>query len=98
MSVSTSATPNLEALLIGVTIEGWRLSRLILRVTGKLDAGKATRYGSRLRFFQRRLEENHGSVGMTLVNVRTALHVAVTEHPELITLERDSVMTWRMAS
>jgi hypothetical protein len=69
MPVPPPAAPDLEALLIDVTIESWRFSRLFLRVTGKLDAGEATRYANQLRFFQRRLEENLGSAGMTLVNV-----------------------------
>jgi hypothetical protein len=58
-----------EALLIDTAVEGWRFSRLFLRVAAKLDAGDATRYANQLRFFQRRLEENLEAAGFSLVDV-----------------------------
>lgn len=69
MTVPSSDAPDFQALLIDTAVESWRFSRLFLRVAGKLDAGESTRYANQLRFFQRRLEENLGAAGMTLVNV-----------------------------
>lgn len=69
MPTSPAEPHDFEALLIDTAVESWRFSRLFARVVGKLDAGDATRYANQLRFFQRRIEENLGAAGLTLVNV-----------------------------
>jgi hypothetical protein len=69
MPESQPSEADYESLLIDMAVESWRLSRLFLRVANKLDAGESTRYVNQLRFFQRQVEENLRSAGLTLVNV-----------------------------
>lgn len=69
MSTPSAESRDYETLLIDTAVESWRFSRLFARVIGKLDAGEATRYVNQLRFFQRRIEENLATAGLTLVNV-----------------------------
>lgn len=69
MSTPSAEPRDYETLLIDTAVESWRFSRLFARVIGKLDAGEATRYVNQLRFFQRRIEENLATAGLTLVNV-----------------------------
>jgi len=59
----------LEQSLIEMAVEGWRFSRLFGRVVGKLDAGESSRYLNQLRYFQKKIEDSLGSIGLTLVNV-----------------------------
>ena len=69
MPTPSGGSQDYQALLIDTVVESWRFSRLFARVIGKLDAGEAARYVNQLRFFQRRIEENLGAAGFTLVNV-----------------------------
>ena len=55
--------------LIELAVDSWRLSRLLSRVVGKLDAGEGTRYLNQLRYFQKKLEESLEVGGLKLVNV-----------------------------
>lgn len=65
----SSPQTDYESLLIDMAVESWRLSRLFLRVAAKLDAGESARYVNQLRFFQRQVEENLRTAGLSLVNV-----------------------------
>jgi len=58
-----------ENSLIEVAIESWRFSRLFARIVGKLDVGEANRYTNQLRYFQKKIEESLGAVGLKLVSV-----------------------------
>jgi hypothetical protein len=69
MSALSLSQAGYEALLIDMAVEGWRMSRLFLRIASKLDAGESARYVNQLRFFQRQMEEILRSAGFTLVNV-----------------------------
>jgi hypothetical protein len=62
---SASATDG----LIELAVDSWRLSRLLLRVLAKLDAGEAGRYHSQLRYHVKRLEDTLKASGLTLVNL-----------------------------
>ena len=59
----------LEQSLTNLVVESWRFMGLFLSVVDKLDAGEADRYASRLRFFQKKIEENINMVGLKIVDV-----------------------------
>ena len=61
--------PNLEALIIDMSIESWRFFRLFIKVAGKLDAGEANKYINQLRYFQKKIEDNLEAVGLKAVNL-----------------------------
>ena len=60
---------NLEQSLLDIVVESWRFARLFGRLAGKLESGDSTRYVNQLRYFDKRLEENMGRVGMRVVNI-----------------------------
>jgi hypothetical protein len=62
-------TEALEQSLIEVAVETWRLSRLFARVLSKLDAGDQTRYVSRLRYFEKKIDGQLQACGLKLVSV-----------------------------
>ncbi len=59
----------MEQSLIDISVESWRFSRLFGKVVSKLDAGESARYVNQLRYFQKKVEDNLDSNGLTLVNV-----------------------------
>lgn len=83
-----------EQALINMAVEGWRFSRVFLRVISKLDAGEGSRYVNQLRYFQKGLEENLELAGLRIVNVEghvfdpgvaaTALNVADFDPNDLL--------------
>lgn len=77
MSNGTDADPGrIEAALIDIAIEGWRLGRLFARVLSRLDAGDATRYENQLRFYLKRVEDALGSAQLRLVNLEGQVYDA----------------------
>lgn len=59
----------LEAALIDLAVDSWRMSRLCARAISKLDAGEAGRYANQLRYFQNRLDTTLSVAGVKLVNI-----------------------------
>jgi hypothetical protein len=59
----------LEGLVIELAVDSWRFSRLFRRVVNKLDAGESARYINQALFFQRKLEESLGALGLRIVNL-----------------------------
>lgn len=68
-SNAASHSDQMEHSLINIAVEGWRFSRLFVRVVNKLDAGEAGRYVNQLRYFQKKVEESLDAAGLKLVNV-----------------------------
>lgn len=69
MTDQAKTPQKLEQALIDVAVEGWRLSRLFVRVVNKLDAGETGRYQNQLRHFLKKIDENLEASGLKLVNV-----------------------------
>lgn len=59
----------IEKSLVDIAAESWRFSRLFGKAVSKLDAGESGRYINQLRYFQKKVEENLASIGLTMVNV-----------------------------
>lgn len=60
---------NFAKSLIDTTIEGWKFSRLVLRLLNKMDSGESSRYGNQLRYFCEKLAANLEAVEMRIVNL-----------------------------
>jgi hypothetical protein len=69
MTDEADQSARLEKALMDVSIENWRLSKLFIRAISKLDAGDTGKYGSQLRYFQKRIEESLESCGLRLVSL-----------------------------
>lgn len=69
MSDTEQASMNLEDNLIGLAVEGWRFSQVMMRTLSKLDAGEASRHASRLRFFMRKIDESLEAAGFKFVSI-----------------------------
>ncbi len=61
--------PDLSQVIVEMAIEGWRFSRLFIRVAKKLDAGEAEKYISQLRYFLKKNEDSLQLLGLKLVNL-----------------------------
>lgn len=59
----------LETTFIELVVESWRLHRLAIRMTDRLNAGEGKRYTSQLRYFQKRLSQMMDDAGLTLVDL-----------------------------
>ena len=55
--------------MIEMTDDGWRFSRLFIRMMNKLDAGEQTRFINNLNYFVNRLNTGLQQIGMKLVNL-----------------------------
>ena len=66
--IDTGSDPAKSALL-SLAIEGWRFTRVYLRLVSKLDAGDQNRFVSQYRYFQKQLEDNLNTIGLRLVNI-----------------------------
>jgi len=55
--------------LLSLAVEGWRFTRVYLRLITKLDAGEQNRFISQCRYFQKQLEDRIGEIGYKLVNI-----------------------------
>jgi hypothetical protein len=67
--MSESANEKLENSLIDLAIEGWKFSKLFIRMMNKLDAGEAGRYMNQLRYYHENIESNLARANMRLVNL-----------------------------
>lgn len=63
-----------EMPLIDMALESWRFCRLFSRVVGKLDAGETGRYLNQLRYFQKKVEDNLGAIGLRFVNLEGQIY------------------------
>src|SRR4051812_2944847 len=59
--------------LIDTSIEGWKFSKLVIRLLNKMDSGEAARYGNQLRYFLEKLEANLAAAEMRIVNLEGQL-------------------------
>ena len=59
----------LTRVVIGMTVESWRLGRTYERLLAKLDAGEQGRYKSQFRWFIRKVEEALEQADLRIVNV-----------------------------
>jgi hypothetical protein len=66
---SESQEDVLEASLIDVVVESWRLTRSFTRLLTKLDASEAVRYQSQLRFYLKRLDAALGAAGLKIADL-----------------------------
>lgn len=64
-----SLNVDLSRIVVDMAIEGWRFSRLFVRVAQKLDAGEAEKYISQLRYFLKKNEESLQALDLKLVNL-----------------------------
>ena len=69
MTLTIETNEKMEQSLIDIAVESWRFSRLFGKVLSKLDAGESGRYINQIRYFQRKVEESLGSIGLNLVSV-----------------------------
>lgn len=69
MSVDQQEEEQYQSILIELTIESWRFSRLFVKVANKLDAGESSRYISQLRYFQKKIDDCLDRFELTLVNL-----------------------------
>jgi hypothetical protein len=67
--MSDTANEKLETSLIELAIEGWKFSKLFIRMMNKLDAGEAGRYMNQLRYYHENIESNLARANMRLVNL-----------------------------
>jgi hypothetical protein len=66
---SESQEDVLEASLIDVVVESWRLTRSFTRLLTKLDASEAVRYQSQLRFYLKRLDSALAAAGLKIADL-----------------------------
>ncbi len=59
----------LEASLIDIVVESWRLTRSFTRLLTKLDASEAARYQSQLRFYLKRLDGALAAAGLKIADL-----------------------------
>jgi hypothetical protein len=59
----------LEASLIDIVVESWRLTRSFTRLLTKLDASEAVRYQSQLRFYLKRLDGALAAAGLKIADL-----------------------------
>ena len=64
-----SRDADLSQVVVDMAIEGWRFSRLFIRVAKKLDAGEADKYISQLRYFLKKNEDSLQAFDLKLVNL-----------------------------
>jgi len=69
MNESSDGKDRLEQSLIDISIESWRLSRLLSRILSKLDAGESARYISQIRYFQKKVFDLLASNQLEAVNL-----------------------------
>lgn len=69
MTQEAEVNNQMEQSLIDIAVESWRFSRLFGKVASKLDVVESGRYLNRLRYFQKKVEENLDSNGLKLVNL-----------------------------
>ena len=67
--------------MIEMTVDGWRFSRLFIRMMNKLDVGEQARFINNLNYFVTRLNTGLQQVGMKLVNLEG--HPYNTRYAEL---------------
>jgi len=69
-SDNTEITPEkVIDVLISMSVESWRFSRIFSRLASKLDAGEQKRYNSQLLWFDKKLKDALMQVGFSVVNV-----------------------------
>ena len=66
---SESQEDVLEASLIDIVVESWRLTRSFTRLLTKLDASEAVRYQSQLRFYLKRLDSALAAAGLKIADL-----------------------------
>jgi hypothetical protein len=59
----------LEAALIDVAVDSWRMAKLMQRALSRLDAGEGAKFISQLRYFQSRIDERMQAGGLRLVSL-----------------------------
>jgi hypothetical protein len=64
-----SQNTDFSNVVVEMAIEGWRFSRLFIRVAKRLDAGEAEKYISQLRYFLKKNEDSLQALGLKLVNL-----------------------------
>lgn len=64
----------LEKRLIDLAIEGWKFSKLFIRMMNKLDAGEATRYMNQLRYYLENIDSNLAQSQIRLVNLEGQIY------------------------
>ena len=69
MSKNSEDSKKTKSSLIDMAVEGWQFSRLFSRVIDKLDAGEAPQYKSKLRYFEKKINNNLEDNGLKIVNV-----------------------------
>lgn len=67
--MDATMTSRIEAALVDIAIEGWRLTRVFSRVLSRLDAGEAARFQNQLRYYLKRTEEALAAADLYIVNV-----------------------------
>lgn len=55
--------------LIDISIEGWRFTRVFGRLLDKLDAGEATRYANQARYFHKKIDDGLSAFGLRIVTL-----------------------------
>jgi len=66
---SESPEDMIEASLIDVVVESWRLTRSFTRLLTKLDASEAVRFQNQLRFYLKRLDAALAAAGLKIADL-----------------------------
>jgi hypothetical protein len=67
--ISLDSNNHYEQSVIEMTIDSWRLQKLFLKITHKLDAGDQTKYQSQLRYFRNNTQDILERFGFKLVDL-----------------------------
>lgn len=69
MTGPDEATARAVSALRDISIESWRLAKLLERLASDVDAGEQQRYRTKLRWFHGQLAKALEAAGLTLVNL-----------------------------
>lgn len=71
MQISEKATDTsaVEQALIDLAVESWRICRTFQRIIRALDAGEQGRYRGHLEWFDQKLNQSLGQMGMRIENM-----------------------------
>jgi len=55
--------------LIDISIEGWRFTKVFSRLLDKLDASDVTRYANQARYFQKKIDDGLSAFGLRILTL-----------------------------